>query len=65
MKPANRREQYVLPDARYRLRDVIAIPGGKPCVIGRLGPFSLDVGVIESNERANVRASRLAGGESR
>jgi hypothetical protein len=43
-----------LPDARYRLRDVIAIPGASPASSAGWAPFSLDVGVIESNERANV-----------
>ena len=55
MRPANRHEQHVLPDARYRLRDAIASPGGELCFIGRFGPFALDVGVIERGERANVQ----------
>jgi hypothetical protein len=55
MEPVNGREQYLLPRARDCLRDAIANPGGELRVIGPFGPFSLDVGVIERHERANVQ----------
>jgi len=54
MRPANRREQYLFPDARYRLGDAIAHPRADRCFVGRFGPFFLDVGGIEGNERVNV-----------
>src|SRR5688572_359046 len=62
MRPANRREEHVLPDARYRLRDVIAHARDERCSVDRFGSFSLDVGGIESNERASIQLrARQAG----
>src|SRR5688572_3556254 len=55
MRPAKRREQHVLPDARYRLREAIAHSRSELCFVGGFGSFSLDVGGIERNERANVQ----------